>query len=52
MPPEQRLALLLVSHDLDALRRQLDQALLITVDGCRFVPLGPLLERRTLERVA
>lgn len=44
--------LLLVSHDIEALRRQLDQALLIAADGCRFVPLGSLLERRTLERVA
>lgn len=40
--------LLLVSHDLDALRQQLDQALLIAADGCRLTPL----DWRTLERVA
>lgn len=44
--------LLLVSHDLDALRRQLDQALLIAADGCRLAPLDHLLERQTLVRVA
>lgn len=50
---EQGRTLLIVSHALDKLSRQLDNALLVARSGCIFAPIRELLDQRSgLEKVA